>query len=244
MVPDKIKREPKILWFLQVSYVAVILLSDWFAIRFIEIGTVDTNAGIIIFPLTFIISDLITEVYGYKYARLAIWSGFLFNFIFILYGQAIIHFPSPNYAIVDNNRFDQLIRFNDRIIISSMLAYLFSEPLNSYILAKMKIAMNGRLVYLRFILSTTVASFFDSFIFGTLAFYGVMPNNDLIKFNITIWLIKVTIEIVGLPLSLFIVQKLKDYEGVDMYDIDTKFSIFNFDASYQPINNKYSSKSE
>ena len=237
----QIKQYPKHLWFFQTAYVAVILLANWFDIRLIRIAGLETDAGTLIFPFTFILSDLITEVYGYKYARRAIWAGFLFNFVFIFYGQMVIHLPSPDYAIATNNKFDQLLGFNVRIILASTISYLCSEPLNSYIMAKLKIRTNGRMMYLRFVLSTVIASLFDSFMFGALAFYGTMSNNDLIKFNATMWMVKVIVEILGLPFSLKGVAKLKQYEQLDMYDIGTIFSIFSLDAAYLEKNNKYHS---
>jgi uncharacterized integral membrane protein (TIGR00697 family) len=234
-----IKQTPQTLWFLQTSYVAIILLANWFDIRLIRIGPIDTDAGTLIFPLTFILSDLITEVYGYKFARRAIWTGFLFNFIFIIFGQIVVHLPSPNFALITNAKFDELIGFNIRIVIASVVAYLFGEPLNSFIMAKMKILTQGRKIYLRFVLSTFIASFFDSIIFVNIAFYSVMPLADLIKFSLTLWLIKVAVEILGLPFSLYFTQKLKKLEKLDMYDIGTKFTIFSLESTYSSINNKY-----
>lgn len=236
---NSIQQYPRLLWFIQLSYTAVILLANWFDIRMIKIGGLETDAGTLIFPLTFILSDLITEVYGYKFARRAIWVGFLFNFVFLAYGQLIIHLPSPDYALAVNDKFDSLLGFNARIIIASTISYLCAEPLNSYIMAKLKLKTHGKLMWLRFVLSTIVASLFDSFLFGTLAFYGTMPNHDLIIFNLTMWGIKVFIEICGLPLSLSLARRLKRAEGLDMYDVGTKFSLFSLDARYAKVNNKF-----
>lgn len=236
---SSILQYPKLLWFIQLSYTAVILLANWFDIRMIRIGSVETDAGTLIFPLTFILSDLITEVYGYKFARRAIWVGFAFNFIFILYGQLIIHLPSPDYALATNNQFDSLLGFNAKIILASTISYLCAEPLNSLIMAKMKLKTNGSLMWLRFILSTAIASGFDSFLFGTLAFYGTMPIHDLVIFNATMWSIKVFIEVCGLPLSLSLARKLKKHENLDMYDNGTKFSLFSLDAKYNAVNNRF-----
>ena len=230
---------PKALWFLLTSYVCVILLANWFDIRLIRVIGLETDAGTLIFPLTFLLSDLITEVYGYKYARRAIWTGILFNFLFILYGQLVVHLPSPSYAIANNQSFDSLLGLNVRIIVASTISYLCSEPLNSYIMAKLKIKTQGKMMSLRFVASTVIASLFDSFVFGTLAFYGTMPNHDLIKFNATMWLVKIIIEIFGLPLSLRAAAKLKRYEELDMYDNGTNFNIFSLDAAYASTNNKY-----
>ena len=236
---NPIQQYPQLLWFLQLSYTAVILLANWFDIRMLKLGSLETDAGTLIFPLTFILSDLITEVYGYKFARRAIWVGFLFNFVFIAYGQLIIHLPSPDYALATNTKFDSLLGFNARIIIASTISYLCSEPLNSLIMAKLKLRTAGSQMWLRFVLSTMIASLFDSFLFGSLAFYATMPVADLLIFNLTMWGIKVFIEICGLPFSLGLARKLKRLEGLDMYDVGTKFSIFSLDAKYTPSNNRF-----
>src|SRR5580698_9806122 len=134
---------PRYLWFLTLSYCMIIVLVNLFDGRLVHLFSLDTDAGTLIFPLTFLLSDLITEVYGYQQARRAIWCGFLFNLIFILYGQIVIHLPSPDYAIINNNKFDEIMAMNIRIIIASMLSYLCSEPLNSFIMAKLKIYFSG-----------------------------------------------------------------------------------------------------
>src|SRR5579883_2959033 len=120
--------ESNYLWFLTLSYTMVILLANWFDPRLIKIFNLTTDAGTLIFPLTFLLSDLITEVYGYKHARRAIWCGFFFNAIFIAYGQLIIHLPSPDFA-ANNAMFDTLLAMNVRILLASAISYLVAEPL-------------------------------------------------------------------------------------------------------------------
>jgi len=236
-----ITQSPRVLWFLLVAYVCVILLANWFDIRLIRLGNLETDAGTLIFPLTFLLSDLITEVYGYKYARRAIWSGFLFNLIFILYGQLVVHLPSPAYALATNQSFDTLLEFNIRIILASTFSYFCAEPLNSYLMAKLKLKTAGKYMSLRFVTSTVMASLLDSFIFGTLAFFGTMSVQDLLKFNTTMWLIKVIIEIMGLPLSLSLARQLKQHEQLDIYDNGTNFNLFSLEINYTAKNNKYMS---
>lgn len=236
---ERIRQYPHALWFLLIAYTSVILLANWYDVRLIRVFALETDAGTLIFPFTFLLSDLITEVYGYKYARRAIWTGFLFNFLFIIYGQVIIHLPSPDYALVTNTSFDNLLQFNSRIILASTLSYLCSEPLNSYLMAKLKLKTKGKYMSLRFVLSTVIASFFDSFIFGTLAFAGTMTNTNLLKFNITMWLIKVGIEVLGLPISIKLAYRLKRYEKLDIYDSRTNFNLFRLEADYSLQNNRY-----
>lgn len=233
-----IKVQPKFLWFLVVSYCVVILLANWFDPRLVSFFGLTTDAGTLIFPLTFLLSNLITEVYGYKHARRAIWCGFLFNIIFILYGQLIIHLPSPSYP-THNAMFDTILALNARIIFASTISYFISEPLNSFVMAKLKIKMQGRHLGLRFILSTVLASGIDSFIFGFIAFYGMMNLEHLISLILTMWLIKVFIEIIGLPFSIKLTHKLKKIEELDIYDKKTKFNLFSLEAEYTVKENKF-----
>ena len=221
--------QPNFLWFLTLSYTVVLILANWFDARLIKMGPFITDAGTLIFPFTFLLSDLITEVYGYKYARRAIWCGFLFNALFILYGQLVIHLPSPNYP-TNNAIFDEMLAINTRIIFASAISYLCAEPTNSFIMAKLKIKMNGKFMSVRFITSTIAASGMDSIIFGTLAFYNVMNNQNLIYLILTMWLIKVIIEILGLPISIRLAKKLKEIESLDIYDRKTNFNIFKIET--------------
>src|SRR3989338_6179085 len=111
-----IQNHPKYLWFLILSYSMIIAISNWFDARLVEIFGMAISPGTLIFPITFLLSDVITEVYGYKHARRAIWSAFLFNLIFIGYGQLLIHLPIPSFA-TDNENFNKIISVNIFIII-------------------------------------------------------------------------------------------------------------------------------
>lgn len=230
--------QPKYLFLLMLSYCVCILLANWFDPRLVSIGGLVTDAGTLVFPVGFLLSDLITEVYGYKKARQAIWLGFLFNIVFLLYGQLVIHLPSPNFAN-HNNEFDELLRADIRVIIGSFCSYLIAEPINSWIMAKLKLRMHGRMMAVRFLSSTLFASLLDSSIFSTLAFSGVMPNQDLVKLILTMWFIKVVVEAVGLPFSIKLAHTLKQAEKLDIYDLDTQFSLFSLDTQYEASANRY-----
>ncbi|WP_108651676.1 queuosine precursor transporter [Dongshaea marina] len=231
---------PRYLWFLITSYAMIIVLSNWFDPRIIGLGHgLSTDAGTLIFPLAFLLSDLITEVYGYKFARMAVWTGFLFNWVFVIYGQIITHMPTPEFASQSNHIFDSLLTMNSKIIIASTISYIIAEPLNSYVMAKLKIRSKGKLMGARFVASTLVASFFDSNIFGFIAFYGVMPTQELIKFNLTMWVIKVIIEVIGMPFSVHFARKLKNLEKLDIYDDRTNFNLFKLNTEYGPQDNRY-----
>lgn len=216
----------------------VIVLANWFDPRLVSVFGLVTDAGTLIFPLTFLLSDLITEVYGYKFARQAIWCGFLFNALFLIYGQIVIHMPSPSYQ-TNNTLFDTLLAINARIIIASAISYLIAEPMNSLVIAKLKIKLSGRYMGSRFLFSTMVASGLDSFIFGVIAFYGMMSHLHLINLILTMWFIKVVIECLGLPVSVKLAQYLKSAEQLDIYDKQTNFSLFSLDTRYPKKANEY-----
>ena len=230
--------QPRFLWFLSLSYAMVLVFANLFDPRIVDVFGVITDAGTIIFPLTFLLADLITEVYGYKRARQAIWIGFFFSVVFVLYGQIVIHLPSPPYP-THNEIFSTLFGLDVRIIFASGVSYLCSEPLNAYVLSKLKIKAGGRYMPLRFVLSTIAASGADSFIFGAIGFYGVINNVNLLQLILTMWGVKVAIEICGLPLALKLAKKLKKMEQIDIYDVATKFNLFSLDCSYAAKQNRY-----
>ncbi len=240
-VSSIIKMEVKsdILWFLTLTYTMVMILANWFDPRLITLFGYPTDAGTLIFPFTFLLADLITEVYGYKHARRAIWCGFLFNLVFFLYGQTVVHMPSPDYP-TNNEMFDTLHTTNLKVILASSLSYLASEPLNSFVMAKLKIKMNGKHLWLRFLASTILASGADSFIFGVMAFYGTMTQANLFSLVITMWCVKMGIEIAGIPASIMLANTLKRVEKLEIYDKQTDFSLFDLNTNYQAKDNEYS----
>jgi len=232
-----IRMQPKALWFLILSYSIILSFANWFDARLISVGSLVTDAGTLIFPLTFMIADVLTEVYGYKQTRRAIWVGFLFSVLFIGYGQVITLFPGPEFY--DNNvYFDKLIAINIRITLASLMSYLCAEPLNAYLISKLKVKMQGRNIALRFVFSTVFSAAVDSIVFSFLAFFGTMPLPELYKLIAVMWLFKVIVEIIGLPFSVYCAKKLKKYEGLDIYDTNTSYTLLSLDAEYQETDNK------
>lgn len=233
------KNSYQIAWFLTLSYTMVLVMANWFDARLVQIFSLVTDAGTLIFPLTFLLSDAITEVYGYKYARRTIWVGFLFNLLFLGYGQLVIHLPSPSFYVHNNELFHELLSTSSRIILASFSSYLIAEPLNSYFLAKLKIKMNGRWMSMRFVASTVCAAALDSTIFSLIAFSGTMSGHDLFVLITTMWGIKVVIEILGIPISTRLCRKLKEYEKVDMYDTNTNFTLLSLNTQYSDKQNRF-----
>ncbi|MDF2529364.1 MAG: rane-spanning protein [Gammaproteobacteria bacterium] len=230
--------QPRYLFILMLAYCVSILLANWFDPRLVSLFGLVTDAGTLIFPLSFVLSDLITEVYGYKKARQAIWLGFAFNMVFLIYGQIVIHLPSPAYP-THNAEFDDLLKADMRVIIGSMCSYFCAEPINSWIIARLKLMTQGRYMAVRFLSSTVIASLLDSSIFSVIAFLGVMSDSELTSLILTMWLIKVAIEALGLPFSIKLAKKLKQAENLDIYDINTKFSLLSLDSQYEASANHF-----
>ena len=220
----------------------ILSLSNWFDSRLISFFGLAVSPGTFIFPLTFSISSIITNVYGYKYARRAIHVAFLFNTLFIIYGQILIRLPSPSFSIHNNEAFTQILNFDFFIILGSLVSYLVSEPLNTKIVAKLKIKFNGQFPGLRFIGASILASGVDTLIFTPIAFGTFFNTDKIITMAFNIWLIKSLVEIIALPFALKISTFLEEKEKVDNYDTETDFSFFKLETNYLISQNKYKDK--
>jgi hypothetical protein len=180
-------------------------------------------AGIIIFPISYIFGDILTEVYGYSQARRVIWLGFFCNLITVVaiwIGQVL-----PSASFWDGQAaYERILGYTPRLLVASFLAYLVGEFANSFVLAKMKIATKGRWLWTRTIGSTLVGQGFDSLVFITLAFVGTIPATELVSVIITQWLAKSAYEAAITPLTYVVVNFLKRKERMDVFDYETRFN--------------------
>ncbi len=225
------------LWFLIALYAMIIVLGNWFDLRVIKVFGLVANAGTFIFAFTFFLANLITEVYGYKFARLAIWWGFFFNVFVFVYGQLVTFMPSTDHY--HNEMFDTLLRVNNRALLAGLISYFSSEPLNSLVMAKLKIEFRGQFMGARYLISTLIASAVDSILFGFVAFYGVFEQKALISLVFGMIVIKIVIDLLALPFFLHFAKTLKQKEQLDIYDKGTKFNLFRFETCYAPSANQY-----
>ncbi len=192
------------------------------------IGAVTFGAGVLFFPISYIFGDILTEVYGYDRARRVIWTGFAALFFAAIMAAVIVALPPaptwPNQSVYE-------IAFGNtwRIAGASMIAYFCGEFVNSYVLAKMKVASEGRHMGARFVASTVAGEAIDSALFYPLAFYnsGIMPNELVMTLVISQFVTKTAVEIAFLPLTTRIVAKLKTAENEDFFDRQTDFNPFN-----------------
>ncbi|TDQ82372.1 hypothetical protein A8950_2195 [Dongia mobilis] len=206
-------------------FVTNLLISNVIAAKAILIFDYPLQAADLIFPISYILGDILTEVYGFKRARRVIWIGFacnVFAVTAISLGQALPAHPDWT----DQASYEAILGSQPRILAASFAAYLVGEFMNSTILAKMKVWMEGRHLWMRTIGSTVIGQGFDTAIFLTIAFYGLWPNDLLFSVMLSQWLFKITYEALATPLTYLVVNRLKRAEGIDVYDRDTNFSPF------------------
>ncbi len=212
-------------WFLLISsmFITCLITSNIIAVKLVNIFGLVLPAAILIFPLSYILGDVLTEVYGYRRARRVIWLGFICNLITVVaiwLGQII-----PAAPFWDGQEaYERILGYTPRLLGASFLAYLVGEFTNSFVLAKMKIATKGRWLWTRTIGSTLVGQGLDSLVFMTLAFSGTIPLSVLGVAIVVQWLSKSVYEAVATPLTYGAVNFLKKKEGVDVFDYDTRFN--------------------
>ena len=207
-------------------FVMALVVSNIVAVKIVEVWGRQFDAGTLLFPLVYVIGDVVTEVYGFRRARLVIWIGFLANLVAVGAIQAAIHLPSAGFWEENQPAFETVLGTTWRLFLGSLAAYLVGELVNSYILSRLKVATHGRFLWLRTISSTIVGQGLDSVIFSTIAFAGT--GIDLANQIVTIWVIKVAWEVAATPLTYAAVGALKEHEGIDVYDENLSFDPFPF----------------
>jgi uncharacterized integral membrane protein (TIGR00697 family) len=197
-------------------FVTALVVSNIVAVKLVEISGRIFPAGLVIFPLSYLLGDVLTEVYGIRAARRVIWLGFACNLLALGAVQAAIHLPAADFWQENQSAYDQILGTTWRLFVASLAAYVVGELANAYVLALMKGATGGRFLWMRTIGSTIVGEGLDSAIFVTIAFAGT--GAGLSNPIVTTWLIKVGWETAATPVTYAIVNYLKRAEGVDVYD--------------------------
>ncbi len=213
-------------------FVTCLLISNIIAVKLGAFGSFFLPVAVIIFPISYIFGDVLTEVYGYSRARQVIWIGFACNLLAVLaiwIGGFIAPAPFWNANIYQSSAeaqkaYDAILGFTPRLLTASFIAYLVGEFLNSFVIAKLKIVTSGKYLWLRTITSTLVGQLADSGIFILTAFIGVLPNDALIQLIVTQWLFKSLYEAAATPITYVVVNFLKRAENEDYYDRETNFN--------------------
>ncbi|MBR2102798.1 MAG: queuosine precursor transporter [Prevotella sp.] len=213
--------------FMQLSIVFTVCLiaSNILETKQMVFGPLHLTGGLLIFPISYIVNDVVCEVWGYRRAGILIWTGFLTNFFFMAIASLADAIPGAPYW--DNEAgFHAIFGLTPRIALASFVSFIAGSFVNAYVMSRMKIADHGKRFPLRAIMSTVWGEGADSVIFFPLAFYGVLPNEELPLMMLSQLVLKTVYEIIVLPVTVRVVKWVKKYEGEDAYDTGISYNIF------------------
>lgn len=211
--------------FFGILFTSCLLISNIVSVKLIQLGPWTVTAGIILFPISYIVNDIISEIWGFKKARFIIWCGFLMNLMAILVYSASVAMPAAGFW-QGQEGFASVLQNTPRLAVSSLIAYLTGSFVNSMVMSKMKIRSRGKNFSLRAILSTLLGESCDSILFITIAFAGSVPGNILIQMILLQIILKTLYEILVLPLTIWIVNFIRKYEQEDVYDEGVSYNPF------------------
>lgn len=212
--------------FVMAGFVTVLLCSNIIgAAKVASVGGFVFGAGVFFFPFSYVFGDVLTEVYGYAKTRRVVWAGFAaLAFASVMSVSIVALPPAPDWG--KQEAYATIFGQTPRIALASLIAYWAGEFANSFVMARMKVMMEGRLLWMRTIGSTVVGQGVDSLLFYPIAFFGVWTTNDMLLVMVSNYLIKVGWEAVITPFTYLLVNFLKRKEDEDYYDLDTDFSPF------------------
>jgi len=222
---------------IMAAFVAVLLCSNLIGVQKVThinlplIGDYIYGAGVLFFPISYLFGDVLTEVYGYKRSRRVIWAGFGALIFASLMSYIVTSLPAASTMSAEQqNAVNAIFGQTWRIVLASLVAFWLGEFVNSFVLAKMKVATEGKFLWLRTIGSTFAGEAVDSLIFYPVAFLGTWSNQQVISVMIGNYFIKVLWEVVATPLTYVVVGYLKRIEHEDYFDRETDFNPFTLDA--------------
>jgi uncharacterized integral membrane protein (TIGR00697 family) len=220
------KKEVSVLFMLAgILFATCLLISNILATKILLIGSWAAPAGVLIFPIAYILNDLITEVWGFSKARLIIWTGFMVNIIAVLFFSVGIAIPGAPFW-QNQVAFATVLGNTPRIVLASLSAYLIGSFLNAMVMSRMKVATNGKGFSVRAIVSTLAGESADSLIFISIAFAGQFPTGVLVIMIVTQATLKTVYEILILPITIWVVRLVKRAEGVDVIDTGLSYHLF------------------
>ncbi len=209
-------------------FVAILLISNIASVKPVFVGPFTFDGGTILFPLSYIFGDILTEVYGYRAGRKVIWTGFICAALMALILWVVGRLPAPatDWEPEAQAGFERVLMPIGRIVIASLIAFFAGEFSNSYVLAKLKIFTKGRFLWIRTISSTLIGQGIDTVIFCLVAFLGVFTPETLVAVIVSNYIFKCGFEILATPATYAVVIGLKRAEGMDVYDYGTDFNPF------------------
>ncbi len=208
-----------------VAFTVCLITSNLFATKVFSLGWgINLPGAVIIFPISYILNDCLSEVWGYRKARLVIWTAFAANLLVVLLGQVVVWLPAASFWD-GGEHFDYMFNMAPRVAFASLLAFLAGSTLNAFVMSKMKVADQGRRFGVRAILSSVAGELLDSLIFMPIAFFGspVKMLATMMVFQVSF---KLVYEIVILPLTSYVVRRVKASEGIDVFDQGISYNPF------------------
>ena len=208
-------------------FTATLIISNVLNCKIFRLGPLPMAGGLILFPLAALFGDVLTEVYGYAESRKVIWTGFASLMLLVIMVKLCGALPAdPLWS--HQAAYDAILGVVPRVAIASLAACFAGEFCNSYVLAKYKIRTHGKLMFLRFIVSTAAGQLVDSIIFVAIAFAGRIPATEILLVGVSGWVFKVVWEVWAIPFTLPVVRTLKRMEGADYFDRKTNFNPLRF----------------
>ncbi len=207
-----------------ILFCTCLITSNLLETKILQFGTFTMTAGVLCFPISYILNDCICEVWGFRKTRLIIWTAFLMNFLVVALGQLAVMLPAADYWKESEPHFNFVFGLAPRIAASSFLAFLVGSFVNAYVMSRMKVSQQGRHFSVRAIASTLWGEGADSLIFFPLAFGGMMPVPELLKLMLLQVITKTTYEVLMLPLTIRVVRAVKQVEQTDTYDTDLTYN--------------------
>ena len=207
-----------------ILFCTCLITSNLLETKILQFGTFTMTAGVLCFPISYILNDCICEVWGFRKTRLIIWTAFLMNFLVVALGQLAVMLPAADYWKDSEPHFNFVFGLAPRIAASSFLAFLVGSFVNAYVMSRMKVSQQGRHFSVRAIASTLWGEGADSLIFFPLTFGGMMPVPELLKLMLLQVITKTAYEVLMLPLTIRVVRAVKQVEQTDTYDTDLTYN--------------------
>lgn len=220
------KQKVSVAFFLAgVLFTSCLLISNLISSKIIALGHWYVPAGVMIFPISYILNDVVAEVWGFRKARLIIWTGFIINLVAVLFYSLSVSWPAAPFW-QNQEAFAIVLSSTPRIAAASLLAYLVGSFINAWLMSALKIRSKGRNFSYRAILSTIFGEGADSAIFITVAFAGIIPWSQLPTMILTQAIVKTLFEIVLLPLTVHVVKLIKKIDNIDTFDVGISYNPF------------------
>jgi len=208
-----------------ILFCVCLITANLLEVKVVKMGPLTVTAGLLVFPLSYILNDCICEVWGYRKARLMVWCGFIVNFIVMLLFRVAVSLPSPDYW-QHGQEFDFVFGFAPRIVAASLAAFFTGSLMNAFVMSRMKAASDGRGFSFRAIISTLSGESLDSLVFFPIAFAGVMPSGEMLEMMMVQTIVKTLYEIVILPVTVRVVRWMKRIDHSDVTDIGISYNPF------------------